>query len=259
MPAFAPSGAVFWDGHRRPKRKARFRGTGATRSSPLRASMVRTHPFAKDGDRPKPHASEGVTPTRHTGHSSGQRQSEPSWPGRPTGKCRYTRFRTGRRSFPIDGLAACLPALCRRHTPFRFEESPVRRPVAGMIEARPCSPWLKGGSEPGFAGLPPGVSRRVCSACRFRRFGTMWQRWMHTDEPINTIMPTRSVVRLRAGYEPSPSCCRSMPCGPVDVDDPEGSFAAHVTRRKGRGPATATATGQAGIRRSISRSSWPIS
>ena len=64
VPASAPSGAVFLAGHSRPERKARFRGTGATRSSPSRASMGRTHPFAEDGVRPKPRASEGVTPTQ---------------------------------------------------------------------------------------------------------------------------------------------------------------------------------------------------
>src|ERR1700677_1798078 len=32
------------------------------RAARLRASMARTHPFAETGARPKPHATEGVTP-----------------------------------------------------------------------------------------------------------------------------------------------------------------------------------------------------
>src|SRR5260370_655571 len=43
------------------------RGTRATHSALLRASMARTHPFAEDDAWPKPHASEGVTRTRRTG------------------------------------------------------------------------------------------------------------------------------------------------------------------------------------------------
>ena len=40
---------------------------------------------------------------------------------------------------------------------------------------------------------------------------------------------------------------------------PVGFFAVHVARRKGRGPAAVTTTGQAAMRRSIGRSNWPIS
>jgi hypothetical protein len=101
------------------------------------------------------------------------------------------RFRTARRSIHIDGLVACW----RRHAsdtePLRFADYPFDGRSLARSRRLPRSPWLKGWPERGFAGLPPGVPRRVCSACRFCRFGTMWQRWMRTDERINTIAPTR--------------------------------------------------------------------
>ena len=80
MPASSPSGAVFLGRARRAERKARRgpdpalakpdqRRGGPTRpagpeprAARLRASMARTHPFAETGARPKPHATEGVTP-----------------------------------------------------------------------------------------------------------------------------------------------------------------------------------------------------
>src|ERR1700686_2757469 len=43
----------------RRERRAFARDQEPRRSSPLRASMARTHPFAADAARPKPHASEG--------------------------------------------------------------------------------------------------------------------------------------------------------------------------------------------------------
>jgi len=79
--------------------------------------------------------------------------------------------------------------------PLRFADYPSDA-VAGTIKAPAMFPWLKDGlnaelrSAAGVAGalLCPPVRRLAHVA-----------RWMRTDERINTIAPTRSVVRLRAG------------------------------------------------------------
>jgi len=86
----------------------------------------------------------------------------------------------------------------------------------------PRSPWLKGWSERGFAGLPLGVTRR----CRALPVGSAGLAPCGSDGCARISGSTRSRRPARSSgseqVEPCPPCCRSMPCGPVDVDDAEG-------------------------------------
>jgi hypothetical protein len=69
--------------------------------------MARTHPFAEDDARPKPHASEGVTPTRHTGSPTKQGKVESMTRKSTSEMRRHTASQADTGMIQTNGLIAC--------------------------------------------------------------------------------------------------------------------------------------------------------
>ena len=100
MPASAPSGAVSWGreqaGAERPEDR-QWCGSAATRCRPNRRRFTLGEAgLAANDARPKPHASEGVTPAPHRRWPTGRGKIEGPWLGNPSIHARSSpRTRTG--------------------------------------------------------------------------------------------------------------------------------------------------------------------
>jgi hypothetical protein len=90
----------------------------------------------------------------------------------------------------------------------------------------PCSPWLKGRSGRGFAGLPLDAPGTVVLCLSVRRFCTGWQRCARMNGSPRSRRPARS-----SGPEQMKLCPphrRWMACGPLDVDDAVGMLSSRT-------------------------------
>jgi hypothetical protein len=201
--------------------------------------MARTHPFAEDDARPKPHASEGVTQTRKTGSPTRQGKIDDSWPG---------HARTAR--------PGCPPADAADHSRCRWAgHPPCSAPGRGSSTAaiwlsavRPVASGRDRGNRQTCrirrdnrdAGLPSAARhlRRgrapFAALSRLHRVAAVWKH----RQAVTTI----ATARVCGGREQDWPCRPSRPpmaCRPAGMAGPKCFRSLHASRKlegRGQGP-----------------------
>ena len=193
------------------------------------------------GARPKPHASEGVTPTQHTGNPRGRREIDAFMAWFTPGPRSPTVSRPVRWIIHTDGLVAC-PGSCRRYRTAPLRLFPVRPPVPARSRGMPG--WLRVKARGGTQACgSAGRRRRVAVLCltvgpapRTRRRRVDAHR--RADRHDRVDPPD---CRRRAGGAVLP-CCRETARGPALMDNP-GVLPLRASGQ-GRGPGNAVNPGR---------------
>jgi hypothetical protein len=186
--------------------------------------MARTHPFAEDDARPKPRASEGVTPTRHTGSPRAEKDRKFMADPRPGCAAKWLPARRGGSSTPMGWLLARVHA-AGHQTASTFPRSTAAIRVIGNLPRSLRSEGSAGRRLAGSAArcprrrrAPPG---RPVDEAPSGREGT------RTDERTTTIAPTRAGCRVEQG-EPCVTPVTGMSvCRPLSMP---GAFACAQSR-----------------------------
>jgi len=185
------------------------------------------------GARPKPHASEGVTPTRHTGDPRGRREIDAFMAWFTPGSRSPTVSRPARWIIHTDGLVAC-PESCRRHRSAPLRLAHVRPPAPARSRGLPDASRLQGGGGTQVCGSA-GRRRRVAVLC-LTVGPAPRTRWRRVDAHRRADRHERADppdCRRRAGGAVLP-CCREMARGPACArGQPGGASAARLTGSAG--------------------------